>query len=101
MTYKALEFRRANQDLFSRGDYLALAARGTFADHVCAFARRLGNQTAVAVVPRWTSQVEDWADTHLTLPHRGPWQDVLTGVEARSDRIEDLLREFPVALLQG
>ncbi len=99
--YKALEFRRANQDLFSRGDYLALAARGTFADHVCAFARRLGNQTAVAVVPRWTSQVEDWADTHLTLPHRGPWQDVLTGVEARSDRIEDLLREFPVALLQG
>jgi (1->4)-alpha-D-glucan 1-alpha-D-glucosylmutase len=101
VTYKGLEFRRANQDLFARGDYLALAARGTHADHVCAFARRLGDDCAVVVVPRWTSQVEDWADTQVMLPHRGPWQEVLTGTDAPSDRIEDLLRDFPVALLKG
>jgi (1->4)-alpha-D-glucan 1-alpha-D-glucosylmutase len=101
LTYKGLEFRRANPDFFARGEYQALAARGAFADHVCAFARRFGDDWAVAVIPRWTSRIADWADTHLALPHRGPWRNVLTGQAAASDRIEDLLRDFPVSLLAG
>ena len=101
VTYKALEFRRAQPGpVLARRIPAAGGARHVRRPRVRVRAAA-GQPTAVAVAPRWTSQVEDWADTHLTLPHRGPWQDVLTGVEARSDRIEDLLREFPVALLQG
>ncbi len=99
LMFKGLEFRKANADLFARGEYLAMAARGAAADHVCAFARHLNGDWAVAVAPRWTSRIEGWGDTQLPLPHRGPWRNVLSGAPVRSDRVEELLSDFPVALL--
>jgi (1->4)-alpha-D-glucan 1-alpha-D-glucosylmutase len=99
LTYKGLEFRKLHCELFARGEYQSVTGRGACADHVCAFARRLGDEWAAVVVPRWMSRIGDWADTQVVLPHRGPWQNVLTGQPAASDRMEDLLRDFPVALL--
>ncbi len=101
VTHKALQFRKANRELFARGEYLALAVRGPCARHVCAFARRLQELWAVVVAPRWSSRIEDWADTELLVPQDAPagWRDVLTGLIPAGWRLADLMREFPVAML--
>jgi (1->4)-alpha-D-glucan 1-alpha-D-glucosylmutase len=101
VSYKSLAFRKAHRDLFARGDYLPLEARGACAAHVVAFARRLGDQWSVAVAPRWTTRLEDWGDTEIAMPEDRPpeWTDALTGIIPSSWRLADLLREFPVALL--
>ncbi len=103
VTYRALAFRKANRELFARGEYLPLAARGASAAHICAFARRLEARMVVVVAPRFTSRLEGWADTELAVPEGAPleWHDVLTGLIPSSWRIGDLLGEFPVALLAG
>jgi (1->4)-alpha-D-glucan 1-alpha-D-glucosylmutase len=101
VTYKALDFRKANRELFARGEYLPLRASGEFAANVCAFARRLSDRWALVVAPRWMSQVSDWADTRLELPQEAPaeWHDVLTGLIPAGWNLAELLAEFPVAML--
>jgi len=59
VTYKALEFRKANRELFARGGYLPLRIAGACAANVCAFARRFKDRWAVVAAPRWLSQVSD------------------------------------------
>jgi (1->4)-alpha-D-glucan 1-alpha-D-glucosylmutase len=103
VTWRALAFRKTNPDLFARGEYMPLEARGACARHVCAFARRLDGQWAIAIAPRWTTHLSDWADTEIVLPGGAPtsWQDAITGLIPPGWRLADLLREFPVALLSG
>jgi len=101
VTYRALEFRKAQRELFARGEYLPLNARGACAAHVAAFARRLGERWAVAVAPRWASRLADWADTEIVTPEGAPreWHDAITGLIPASWRMADLLKEFPLALM--
>jgi (1->4)-alpha-D-glucan 1-alpha-D-glucosylmutase len=101
VTYKALEFRKANRELFARGEYLPLSVSGQCAANICAFARQLGGRWVAVVAPRWLSQISDWADTRIELPAPGEWRDLLTGLIPGSWRVADLLAEFPVALLSG
>ena len=103
VTYRGLEFRKSQRELFARGDYLPLEARGACADHVVTFARRLGDRWAVVVAPRWTSRLSGWADTAILLPPDAPheWRDALTGLIPAGWRLAELLREFPVALLSA
>ena len=103
VTHKALEFRRANKELFARGEYLPLLARGACAAHVCAFARKWEDRWAVAVAPRWTTRLGDWDDTEILAPAGAPveWEDALTALIPGSWRIAELFREFPVALLKS
>jgi (1->4)-alpha-D-glucan 1-alpha-D-glucosylmutase len=101
VTYRALECRKTNRELFARGEYLPLRAAGACARHVCAFARRRGQQWAAAIVPRWAGKVTDWDDTRVELPDDAPaeWRDALTGLIPTGWRVAELLAEFPVALL--
>jgi (1->4)-alpha-D-glucan 1-alpha-D-glucosylmutase len=101
VTYHALAFRAARRDLFGRGEYIPLEVRGGRARHVVAFARRLERQWAIAVAPRWTVGLTDWADTELILPAGAPtqWADAVTGLIPETLRLADLLREWPIALL--
>ncbi len=101
VTYRGLDFRRMRPELFARGEYVPLETRGSSAQHVVAFARRLDGQWAVAVAPRWTTRVVEWGDTEVVLPSGAPpeWSDCLTGLTPSSWRVGDLLAEFPVALL--
>jgi (1->4)-alpha-D-glucan 1-alpha-D-glucosylmutase len=96
--------------LFAEGEYLPVRASGTRPDHVCAFARRLGDQWAIAVAPRWLSQLAcrppslascEWEETALNRPPEaaGAWHNVLTGQEVRDWRVAELLRDFPIGLL--
>ncbi|HVX10526.1 MAG TPA: malto-oligosyltrehalose synthase [Pirellulales bacterium] len=114
VTSRVLNFRRQHADLFRGGDYLALEATGPAAEHVCAFARVLGEQAIVAVVPRlvlslqsagrpiWNADI--WGDTSVTLPDSaGTWRNLLTGETPASAaggvRLASLLGAFPIALL--
>jgi (1->4)-alpha-D-glucan 1-alpha-D-glucosylmutase len=120
LTDKALDFRRAHADIFLKGDYIPVEATGPKQDNLVAFCRRCEGTWALAVAPRWTTQLTStqraalsaraWLDTSLRLPDGAPlsWRDVLSGESMETQPLEDgrivlkacdLLRRFPVALL--
>ncbi len=121
ITYRSLQCRRDHPGLFTAGDYIPLAAEGSKAVHLFAFARRAGDARTLVAVPRLpVSLVPDlaqpplgpavWEDTRLILTGLdlgGRWRNVFTGeVLAPDDRdgqsslaAADLFANFPVALL--
>jgi (1->4)-alpha-D-glucan 1-alpha-D-glucosylmutase len=118
LTGLGLQFRRRHADVLLRGEYLPLAAAGALRAHVCAFARRWKDRWVLAAVPRLMARrIHDglptgerlWSGTTLPLPGEAPaqWRHVLTGELVRvhrsanaSLRMADLLRHWPVALLE-
>jgi (1->4)-alpha-D-glucan 1-alpha-D-glucosylmutase len=122
LTWRVLTWRRHHRELFAAGEYLPLAVEGSQADHVCAFARRAGEQVAVVAVPRWLARLagdpdrlplgnEAWTDAWVAAPgdgEAGGYTNVLTGerVAPREGTAgfhfaaADLFRSFPGALLE-
>jgi (1->4)-alpha-D-glucan 1-alpha-D-glucosylmutase len=81
VTFKALEFRRANEALFRDGTYLPLTVAGEYAQHVLAYARKLADRFAIVVLPRLSLRLlgsieglplgpDVWGDTHIEIPRR-------------------------------
>ncbi|MFN6497466.1 MAG: malto-oligosyltrehalose synthase [Nostoc sp. DedQUE01] len=114
LTAQLLKARKDYLSLFQDGDYLPLEIHGTHANHIIAFARQLGNQTAIAIAPRFFTRLiqpgEDplgesvWKDTHLQLPSGTSlsWKNVLTEQPLQTKQtlsIASALAHFPVALL--
>jgi (1->4)-alpha-D-glucan 1-alpha-D-glucosylmutase len=126
VTFRTLEFRRANEALFRDGTYVPLRVSGEHAAHVLAYARTLGDQVAAVVVPRLTARLlgsreqlplgaEVWRDTRIEIPARmravasdtPPLQSLLDGSQialstdgdSRYVLVADTLSSFPVALL--
>ena len=117
VTARALNLRRERAELFARGAYVPLAARGRRAENVVAFARALEGDAVVAVAGRFFTRLgvgregelsvsrEAWGDTMLGLEgvEAGRYRDVLTGREFDADAGElplaELLSPLPVALL--
>jgi (1->4)-alpha-D-glucan 1-alpha-D-glucosylmutase len=129
VTYKALQFRKTRKLLCEEGEYLPLAVKGTYSEHVIAFCRKKAYAYALTVVPRfltnllyvrersseerdfgitsWSKATIDWADTYVSLPEGAParWIDAFT------DKVllpccgrlplKMVLDRFPVALLWG
>jgi (1->4)-alpha-D-glucan 1-alpha-D-glucosylmutase len=96
--------------LFAEGDYQPLQVEGKRSNHLCAFARHLGDEGIVVAVPRllWglyhSSSTADWGETELVLPSDGIWHDVFTGRKlVRRERVavSELLADFPVCVLTG
>jgi (1->4)-alpha-D-glucan 1-alpha-D-glucosylmutase len=116
-TEGAVAFRKANHELFASGEYLPLETRGRRPSHVVAFARRLGDEWCIVVVPRLSARlsvtvrpplgIRAWGDTEIVLPEGAParWRRVLAGgrVVARDGRLAmaRVLENFPVALLSA
>ena len=123
VTMRALKFRQAHRELFAQGDYLPLLARGSRAEHVLAFARKQGEQEAIAIAARFfvglgathTQQLalkpELWADTALPLGAQfgaTRYRDIFTGREftahdatnGKELRLASVLSPLPVALLE-
>ena len=86
---RALRLRRMSPALFLEGAYVPLEARGPKADHVVAFARRLGGAVVIAVAPRLAAKLREadgglsaaLADTELVVPQTlgTAFRDVFTG----------------------
>jgi (1->4)-alpha-D-glucan 1-alpha-D-glucosylmutase len=118
--WRSLTARRDGADLFGAGDYLPAESRGAKSDSVFAFARRLGDQAALVVVPRLPTRLARpgeapvganvWGDTTLFLTDwTGPMtlRDRFTGATVTLEavdggagvRVAEVLRDFPVGML--
>jgi (1->4)-alpha-D-glucan 1-alpha-D-glucosylmutase len=121
LTWKTLALRRDKPVLFEQGDYLPLAARGSRAENLLAFARRCGDDHVIVVVPRLLANLAleneqlplgeaVWGDTALEVSFGPPavrYANVLTGEMLEnvmtngkaSLSVATVLANFTVALL--
>ncbi len=93
VTAAALRLRRDRPELFTT--YAAVRASGSAADHALAYDRG-GALTVVTRLPIGLGRRGGWDETTLALG--GTWRDVLSD-RVVSDRLADILRDLPVALL--
>jgi (1->4)-alpha-D-glucan 1-alpha-D-glucosylmutase len=122
VTFKALHFRRENRLLFQEGSYIPLVGSGNLKEHLCAFARRRGEEVVLVAAPRFLTRLVKnldempfgesvWADLYILIPAEitgKNFRNIFTGETLQ--RIEKngegalLLREvfsnFPVAVLE-
>jgi (1->4)-alpha-D-glucan 1-alpha-D-glucosylmutase len=95
ITFQALNFRRKNHQLFT-GDYIPLNGDGRLKKNLCALARRRGDQTVLAIVPRYLTQLvpgpdalplgKVWEDSRIIIPDEIPgpaFRNILTGETLR------------------
>ena len=123
LTWRALQLRRAQPELFSDGDYRRLRVHGSRAHYLCAFARRCARRTVVVIAPRLYRRLLGdparlplgsgvWENTLIELPpdgRSGPLRNVLDGAELHpvshgeglAIAAAEALARFPVALLSG
>lgn len=116
LTYKLLQFRASQKQLFLDGSYEPLTITGERADNLIAFARRTDSDWILVLAPRFFSQLSNggrqtplgsdaWRDTKLTLPAGAPksWRNVITGEslqvqQAPTLTVSEAMQRFPVAL---
>ena len=119
LIWRTLALRAQKPELFREGDYQSLTVRGERSNHICAYARRHGNEALIAVAPRLTVKLLDtkgehgglplghdiWRDTSIDLPkelRHVSWHNVYTQETLPSDNslvVAKILGNFPVALL--
>lgn len=121
LIFRALNYRKANRELFEKGEYLPLDITGLLKDNICAFARRKADKTIIVAVTRFHTRIvpaeappvgtEVWHDTYIVLPFEGnhmTYRSVFTDETAeavsqdgnRLLRVSDILGTFPAALLE-
>jgi (1->4)-alpha-D-glucan 1-alpha-D-glucosylmutase len=122
LTYKTLNYRNMNKDLFEQGEYLPLEVMGEKRDNVCAFMRRTGNAKAVVIVPRFFTQLVPgagdpplgeavWKDSFIVIPMAEPgaiYRNIFTGEsltaryhnDANALLLSEVLGNFPAAILE-
>ncbi|SNT22066.1 maltooligosyl trehalose synthase [Granulicella rosea] len=97
--HHVLCLRRQHPERFGAdAAYVPVAVTGSKADHAVAYLR---GDAVLTVVPRWSVALGGaWEDTRLTIP-AGEWKNALTGARIAGGpmRVEELLHQFPVALL--
>jgi (1->4)-alpha-D-glucan 1-alpha-D-glucosylmutase len=97
--HHALQLRKTRPEWFgAESGYRPLLISGAKKQHALAYLR---GENVITLVPRWTVKLaEKWANTAVALP-TGEWRNRLTGETVKGGRIavEELVREFPVALL--
>ena len=123
VTWKTLELRRQHSQLFQRGSYQPLSAKGEKSEHVVAFARRHEGQTIVVAVPRLCARLMGeshnqvceepiWTGSTIECPsdRTSCYHNLFTGdclpvkpsappAEMVDFSLSEVFRSFPVALL--
>jgi len=117
---RLLQLRRRAAGWFERAGYLPITVRGTFAKHVCAYARNGDGVFLLCGVPRlwldlprepaqWPLGAHTWADTSLLLPQAVvQWRNVLTGETVQAEAggggralpLSAALSSFPVGAFE-
>ncbi|HLU99903.1 MAG TPA: malto-oligosyltrehalose synthase, partial [Acidobacteriota bacterium] len=119
LTYICLSYRKREPALFL-GGYEPLQAEGEHQESICAFLRRTEDKSLIVIAPRWWTRILSpgqltfpegcWKDTRIHLLEDLPsrWKNVLTcgelereAVDSGSLIVDRVLRELPVALLEG
>lgn len=121
--YRTLQLRNSLPEVFDAGSYIPLKVSGSKRQHLCAFARQTADRIVIAVAPRLYFTLmrgakdlpigeKVWQDTEIILPGGKNWTDFdniysaspergETSGEAVIFRAADLLRSWPLGLLQG
>lgn len=115
VTYKALNLRRTNNELFIQGEYIPLQVTNGERE-VIAFARKHNNKWAVAILPvaianklRRAENILDksiWGNIRVHLPKNIPskWRNVFTNERINvsgSLPLSNMFTKFSVALLES
>jgi (1->4)-alpha-D-glucan 1-alpha-D-glucosylmutase len=122
LTYKALNYRRENRELFEKGEYVALEVMGEKAHNICAFARRLAEKRIIVIVPRYLTRLipqqdslpfgeEVWKDSFVVVPYaeegvkyRNVFTDEIVMTKKYHEAIifslSEIFTNFPVALME-
>ncbi len=122
LMYKTLNYRKANREIFERGEYSPLEAMGEKATNVCSFVRKFGNSTVLVVAPRFITRLiqqpenlpfgkEVWKDSVIIVPHEETekkYRNIFTGEvvttiphkEATILYLSEIFTHFPVALME-
>lgn len=123
LTWKVLQFRREQEELFRRGEYLPLRVSGEHASNLCAFARQHEKKLAITIAPRLYLRLlgereipplgaKVWKNTMIEMPRgydigANGLHNVLDGSKVIASRQSErwailaaqALESFPVALL--
>jgi (1->4)-alpha-D-glucan 1-alpha-D-glucosylmutase len=113
VTTQLLQARQNYSQLFQHGNYQPLTVTGKFANHILAFARQHQGKIAIAIAPRFLTQVvspdqqplgECWQDTAISLPAGFPtnWLHALTDQPLSTSEglpIKTAFAHLPIALL--
>ena len=112
VTWRALQFRKANTSLFTEGEYLPLKLEGN--PNVLAFAWHLESQWCLVILPLETVKLtepeifplgkETWQNEMLTLPAHAPktWKNIFTDQTLTGENklaLADIFEQFPIACL--
>ncbi len=122
LLYKALNFRKMHERLFSEGEYVPVEATGSRSRNVCAFERRSGSESVVVAVPRFLTGITDdaslpfgrevWQESMLELPsapggsqYRNEFTAEILSVVPGNGKtaglsLSQVFLNFPVALLK-
>ena len=116
LTHQLFDLRKAHEVLFSEGDYLPLKTKGSYKDHIFAFARKHKQTYVVIAVPLHAAilckeQNTDilglnWKDTRIELPEgvNSEWENLLFGDTEGHERVvspADIFKKMPFAVLKG
>lgn len=119
VTHAGLALRRRRPALFVDGAYVPVSGAGERGGHVVAFARLLGNEAALVVVPRLVlgltgntevipARGDVWRSTTLAVPDEipgGVYRNVLTGevlaLRGEPVLVGEILTTLPVGIWHG
>jgi (1->4)-alpha-D-glucan 1-alpha-D-glucosylmutase len=103
--WRTLHFRNANCELFERGEYVPINATS---EHLCAFARYWKGRRVIVAAPRLIYGLcggqlvaplgPVWGDVALQTEIKN-FENVFTGERVTTNRVADILKTFPIALL--
>jgi len=103
VTWKGLEVRIENPELFLKGEYIPIRCQGQEEERIIAFMRKRGKRTAYVIGARFFSKGSSFEKTVLTLPIGGVFTDIFTNrrLNLKKGRVsvDSLLKKYPFALL--
>jgi (1->4)-alpha-D-glucan 1-alpha-D-glucosylmutase len=122
VTFRTLNYRRENHQLFMEGAYIPVMGDGNLKEHVCAFAREKDEKVVLVIVPRFLSYLVNsmdniplgkqvWGESRIVIPDEVPgdeFQNIFTGETIqRFDQdgqkvlpLSEIFANFPVAMLE-
>jgi (1->4)-alpha-D-glucan 1-alpha-D-glucosylmutase len=122
VTFKALNDRRKNSQVFKEGDYVPLMAHGELKEHVCAFARQKEARVVLVIVPRFLAPlIQDidegplgekaWGNSVLIIPREiegKEFNNIFTSETINTIErdgkgalaLHEVFADFPVAMLE-
>ena len=116
LMYKSLLQRKADRELFQKGEYIPLLISGKHSEKFISYARVLNGEWRIVIVPLIIAEVfnpknlmpknEQLGDVFINLPENAPseWDSIFTGTTIITDgslALKNLFDDFPVVFLKN